>query len=56
MSDDTVSILIDIREEQPDDVPAIRDVNRRAFQQDQEANLVDRLRSNGAALLPTIRV
>jgi putative acetyltransferase len=35
-------------------VPAIREVNRRAFEQDQEANIVDALRGNGAALLSLV--
>jgi putative acetyltransferase len=46
--------LIEIREEGPNDVAAIRDVNRRAFNQNQEANIVDSLRSNGAALLSLV--
>jgi len=46
--------MIEIREELPEDVAAIRDVNKRAFGQDQEANIVDALRSNGAALLSLI--
>lgn len=33
---------------------AIRDVNKRAFGQDQEGNIVDALRSNGAALLSLV--
>ena len=45
---------IDIREELPADTPAIRDVNSRAFGQDQEAHIVDALRSNGAALLSLV--
>lgn len=45
---------IEIREELPEDIAAIREVNRRAFGQDQEANLVDALRSNGAALLSLV--
>ena len=49
-------MLIDIREERPDDVAAIRDVNRRAFGQDREANIVDALRSNGAWLLSLVAV
>jgi putative acetyltransferase len=44
-------VLIEIREERPGDIAAIRDLNRRAFGQDQEGNIVDALRSNGAALL-----
>ena len=46
--------MIEIREEHPDDVAAIRDVNRRAFGQDQEGNIVEALRSNGAALLSLV--
>lgn len=46
--------MIEIREERPDDVAAIRDLNRRAFGQDQEGNIVDALRSNGAALLSLV--
>lgn len=46
--------MIEIREERPDDVGAIREVNRRAFGQDQEGNIVDALRSNGAALLSLV--
>lgn len=45
---------IEIREECPDDVEAIRDVNKRAFGQDQEGNIVDALRTNGAALLSLV--
>jgi predicted N-acetyltransferase YhbS len=44
--------VIEIREERPDDLQAVRDLNRRAFGQDQESNIVDALRANGAALLP----
>jgi predicted N-acetyltransferase YhbS len=40
-------VLIEIREEHPDDIAAIRDVNQRAFGHDQEGNIVDALRSNG---------
>jgi putative acetyltransferase len=46
--------VIEIREEQQTDVAAVRDLNRRAFGQDQEANIVDALRSNGAALLSLV--
>jgi putative acetyltransferase len=46
--------LIEIREEFPSDATSIRDVNRRAFGQDQEGNIVDALRSNGAALLSLV--
>ena len=48
------NLSIIIREELPEDLAAIREVNRRAFNQDQEANLVDALRSNGAALLSLV--
>jgi putative acetyltransferase len=46
--------LIEIREGRPDDVGAVRDLNRRAFGQDQESNIVDALRTNGAALLSLV--
>lgn len=46
--------MIEIREELPDDIAAIRDVNKRAFGQDQESNIVDALRANGAALLSLV--
>jgi hypothetical protein len=46
--------VLDIREERPDDIPAIREVNKRAFGQTQEANIVDALRSNGAVLLSLV--
>jgi putative acetyltransferase len=46
--------LVEIREERPDDVAAVRDLNRRAFGQDQESNIVDALRANGAALLSLV--
>ena len=47
-------ILIEIRDELPGDVTAIRDVNRRAFGQDHEGNIVDALRSKEAALLSLV--
>ena len=47
-------MLIEIREERPDDVAAVREVNRRAFGQDQESNIVDALRTNGGALLSLV--
>ena len=47
---------IEIREERPEDIAAIREVNKRAFGQDQEANLVDALRANGAALLSLVAI
>jgi putative acetyltransferase len=45
---------LEIREERPDDVRAVRDLNRRAFGQDQESNIVDALRANGSALLSLV--
>ena len=47
-------MLIEIREERPDDLAGVRDLNRRAFGQDQESNIVDELRANGAALLSLV--
>lgn len=44
----------EIRPEQPGDLLAIREVHRRAFGQDQEANIVDALRANGAALVSLV--
>jgi putative acetyltransferase len=49
-----VNVFIEIREERPDDIAAIRDVNNRAFGQAREANIVDALRRNGAALLSLV--
>lgn len=39
-----------IRDEQPDDSPAIREVNARAFGREREANIVDALRANGGVV------
>ena len=38
--------MIVVREEQPQDIPAVREVNLQAFGQTQEADLVDTLRQN----------
>ena len=46
--------MIEIRQERADDIAAVRDLNRRAFGQDQESNIVDALRANGAALLSLV--
>jgi putative acetyltransferase len=46
--------VIEIREEHPGDIVAIHEVHHRAFEQDQEANIVDALRANGAALLSLV--
>ena len=47
-------MLIELLEERPDDVVAVREVNRRAFGQEQESNIVDALRTNGGALLSLV--
>ncbi|HUE87883.1 MAG TPA: N-acetyltransferase [Vicinamibacterales bacterium] len=46
--------MIQIREERPADIPAIRDITRRAFGQAQEGEIIDALRANGAALLSLV--
>lgn len=46
--------MIEIRPEQVGDIAAIRDVNRRAFGQDQEGAIVDALRANGGVLLSLV--
>lgn len=48
--------MIDIRDEQPGDVAAIRGVNRLAFARDEECRIVDALRANGAATLSLVAV
>jgi putative acetyltransferase len=48
------TLAIEIRKERPGDIPALRDLNKRAFEQDQEANIVDALRANGAVLLSLV--
>ena len=45
---------IEIREECHDDIAAVHDLNRQAFGQDQESNIVDVLRANEAALLSLV--
>ena len=47
-------MLIEIREERPDDIAAVRGVNRRAFEQEQESNIIDGLRMNRAALFSLV--
>ena len=47
-------MLVEVREESPGDVEAVRDVNKRAFGQDQEGHIIDALRANGAALLSLV--
>ncbi|MGE3844228.1 MAG: GNAT family N-acetyltransferase [Vicinamibacterales bacterium] len=48
--------MLEIRDELPADIAAIREVNRQAFGQEQEGRLVDALRANGAALLSLVAV
>jgi putative acetyltransferase len=48
--------MIMVREEQSEDIPVIREVNKRAFGQPQEADLVDRLRQNCHDLLSLVAV
>jgi putative acetyltransferase len=48
--------MIIIRQEQPQDLKTIREVNRRAFGQTQEADLVDKLRQNYHDLLSLVAV
>ena len=43
-----------IRDEQPGDVRAIQEVNRRAFGQEQEGNIVDALRHDNGVLLSLV--
>jgi putative acetyltransferase len=48
--------LIEIRDALPGDITAIRQVHNRAFEQEQEGNIVDALRSNGASLLSLVAI
>ena len=48
--------MIRIREEQPEDVRAIRELNKRAFGQPQEADIVDNLRQNCKDLLSLVAI
>lgn len=48
--------MIEIRDEQPGDIEAVREVNRQAFDQDQEGRIVDALREHGGALLSLVAV
>ena len=49
-------MLIEIRDERPDDIATVREVNRRAFGQEQESNIVDALRTNGGVLLSLVAI
>jgi putative acetyltransferase len=46
--------MIEVRPEESGEIAAIRDVNRRAFGQEQEANIIDALRRNGGVLLSLV--
>ena len=46
--------MIEIRPETPDDIPAIRNVNERAFGAPAEAHLVDRLRAANKAVVSLV--
>src|SRR5262249_1270368 len=46
--------VMDIREERPEDVAEIRELNRRAFGQDDEGKIIDALRLNGGSLLSLV--
>ena len=48
--------VIEIREESPDDIAAIREVNRLAFGQGLEGQVVDALRANGGVVLSLVAV
>ena len=48
--------MVEIRKEQPQDIPIIHQVNKRAFGQLLEADLVDRLRRNCKDLLSLVAV
>jgi putative acetyltransferase len=46
--------MIEIREEQPGDLPAIRVVHERAFDQSAEANIVEKVRANCSDVLSLV--
>ncbi|MFC1515260.1 GNAT family N-acetyltransferase [Thermodesulfobacteriota bacterium] len=48
--------MVNIREEHPDDIRGVHDVNTKAFRQPQEADLVDNLRRNCDQLLSLVAV
>jgi putative acetyltransferase len=47
---------VQIRAEQPTDIPAIREVNNLAFGQTQEGQIADALRANGAVTLSLVAI
>ena len=48
--------MIEIREERPADIDAVRDLNRQAFDQEQEGRIVDALRDAGALTLALVAI
>jgi putative acetyltransferase len=48
--------MLSIREETPQDYEAIREVNRLAFQQEEEGQIVDRLRADGLVIASLVAV
>src|SRR5262245_55904708 len=48
--------VVEIRDEQSGDVDAVREVNRQAFDQEQEGRIVDALRTRGAAILSLVAI
>jgi putative acetyltransferase len=48
--------VIEIREEQPADIDAVREVNRQAFDQEQEGRIVDALRDARAVTLALVAI
>ncbi len=48
--------MLIVRNEKPEDIAAIREVNEKAFGQPAEANLVDALRANGKVTLSLVAV
>jgi len=51
-----VNDVIEIRDEQPGDVGAVWEVNRQAFDQEQEGRIIDALREHGGALLSLVAI
>jgi len=48
--------VIEIRDEQPDDIDAVREVNRQAFGQPDEGRIVDALREHDGVLVSLVAV
>ena len=56
MSGPGTGLSVRVREERPEDVEVIRQVNEEAFEQPDEARIVGRLREQGAVLLSLVAV